>query len=131
MPRDEQRGITLRAPRPRRLLPARQLPDCPERRFDENHLQCIGAVAGMAAVAWENASYLEWLEGVNDQLLEELKPKHDMVGMDGMKVSTSIASSMTRGSPFGRRLALGAVQHPDSSIVATAMRDAFCPCHEK
>jgi len=52
----------------------------PERRFDENHLQCIGAVAGMAAVAWENASYVEWLEGVNDQLLEELKPKHDMVG---------------------------------------------------
>ena len=50
------------------------------RRFDENHLQCIGAVAEMAAVAWENASYVEWLQGVNDQLLEELKPKHDMVG---------------------------------------------------
>jgi transcriptional regulator with GAF, ATPase, and Fis domain len=52
----------------------------PERRFDESHLQCIGAVAGMAAVAWENASYVEWLRGVNDQLLEELKPKHEMVG---------------------------------------------------
>jgi transcriptional regulator with GAF, ATPase, and Fis domain len=52
----------------------------PGRRFDENHLQCIGAVAGMAAVAWENASYVEWLQGVNDQLLDELKPKHDMVG---------------------------------------------------
>jgi transcriptional regulator with GAF, ATPase, and Fis domain len=52
----------------------------PGRRFDQNHLQCIGAVAGMAAVAWENASYVEWLQGLNDQLLEELKPKHDMVG---------------------------------------------------
>ena len=52
----------------------------PARQFDENHLQCIAAVAGMAAVAWENASYLEWLEGVHDQLLEELKLKHEMVG---------------------------------------------------
>jgi transcriptional regulator with GAF, ATPase, and Fis domain len=52
----------------------------PERRFDENHMQCLGAVVGMAAVAWENASYVEWLEGVNNQLLEELKPKHEMVG---------------------------------------------------
>jgi transcriptional regulator with GAF, ATPase, and Fis domain len=52
----------------------------PARQFDENHLQCIGALAGMAAVAWENASYVEWLEGINDQLLEELKLKHEMVG---------------------------------------------------
>jgi Transcriptional regulator containing GAF, AAA-type ATPase, and DNA binding domains len=52
----------------------------PARQFDETHLQCIAAVAGMAAVAWENASYLEWLEGINGQLLEELKLKHEMVG---------------------------------------------------
>jgi transcriptional regulator with GAF, ATPase, and Fis domain len=51
-----------------------------ERPFDETDLQCIGAAAGMAAVAWENASYLEWLQRTNDQLLEELKPKHEMVG---------------------------------------------------
>src|SRR5947207_2137402 len=50
------------------------------RPFDENHLQCLGAVAGMAAVAWENASYVEWLQRTNDQLLEELRPKHEMIG---------------------------------------------------
>ncbi len=52
----------------------------PLRRFDENHMQCLGAVAGMAAVAWENASYVEWLRSANDQLLEEMKLKHEMVG---------------------------------------------------
>jgi transcriptional regulator with GAF, ATPase, and Fis domain len=52
----------------------------PEHRFDENHMQCIGAVAGMAAAAWENASYVEWLQSTNDQLLEEMKLKHEMVG---------------------------------------------------
>jgi transcriptional regulator with GAF, ATPase, and Fis domain len=52
----------------------------PARPFDDNHMQCLGAVAGMAAVAWENESYVEWLRSANDQLLEELKLKHEMVG---------------------------------------------------
>ncbi len=33
-----------------------------EYRFDEGHLQVLTAVAGMAAVAWENATILGWLQ---------------------------------------------------------------------
>ena len=58
----------------------------PGQRFDENHMQCLGAIAGMAAVAWENASYVEWLQAANDQLLEEMKLKHEMVGSSAKMV---------------------------------------------
>jgi len=53
----------------------------------------------------------------------------DLTRMDGIANSTSIESSMTRGSPFGRSCALGALQHPDTSMV-TAMRAALGPSRE-
>ena len=53
----------------------------PKRRFDEGHLQLVTAVAGMAAVAWENASILGWLQEENERLEGELKLEHDMVGV--------------------------------------------------
>jgi Nif-specific regulatory protein len=52
----------------------------PLRRFDEHHMQCLGAVAAMASVAWENASYVEWLKRANELLEEEIKPSREMVG---------------------------------------------------
>jgi Nif-specific regulatory protein len=52
-----------------------------EHRFDEGHLQLLTAVAGMAAVAWENATILGWLQEENVRLQSELKVEHGMVGM--------------------------------------------------
>jgi Nif-specific regulatory protein len=52
-----------------------------EHRFDEGHLQLLTAVAGMAAVAWENATILGWLQQENDRLQSELKLEHGMVGV--------------------------------------------------
>ncbi len=52
-----------------------------ERRFDEGHLQLLTAVAGMAAVAWENATILGWLQEENERLQSELKIEHGMVGV--------------------------------------------------
>jgi two-component system, NtrC family, response regulator HydG len=52
-----------------------------EHRFDEGHLQLLTAVAGMAAVAWENATILGWLQEENDRLQSELKTEHGMVGV--------------------------------------------------
>jgi len=49
--------------------------------FDENHLQLLTAVAGMAAGAWENATILGWLQEENQRLQQELKLEHDMVGV--------------------------------------------------
>jgi transcriptional regulator with GAF, ATPase, and Fis domain len=53
----------------------------PKRRFDEGHLQLVTAVAGLAAVAWENATILGWLQEENERLQSELKLEHDMVGV--------------------------------------------------
>ena len=52
-----------------------------EHRFDEGHLQLLTAVAGMAAVAWENATILGWLQEENVRLQSELKIEHGMVGV--------------------------------------------------
>jgi Nif-specific regulatory protein len=52
-----------------------------EHRFDEGHLQLLTAVAGMAAVAWENATILGWLQEENERLQSELKLEHGMVGI--------------------------------------------------
>ena len=52
-----------------------------EHRFDEGHLQLLTAVAGMAAVAWENATILGWLQEENERLQTELKIEHGMVGV--------------------------------------------------
>ncbi len=52
-----------------------------EHRFDEGHLQLLTAVAGMAAVAWENATILGWLQEENVRLQSELRVEHGMVGV--------------------------------------------------
>jgi Nif-specific regulatory protein len=52
-----------------------------EQRFDEGHLQLLTAIAGMAAVAWENATILGWLQEENERLQSELKIEHGMVGV--------------------------------------------------
>ncbi len=56
-----------------------------ERPFDEGHLQLLTAVTGMAAIAWENASFLEWLRDENERLTDVLKIEHGMLG-DGPKM---------------------------------------------
>ena len=52
-----------------------------EQRFDEGHLQVLTAIAGMAAVAWENATILGWLQEENARLQSELKVEHGMAGV--------------------------------------------------
>jgi len=48
--------------------------------FDEHHLHLLTAIASIAAVALEHARYVEWLEGENQRLQEEINIEHDMVG---------------------------------------------------
>jgi Nif-specific regulatory protein len=49
-------------------------------RFDKNHLHLVTAIAGIAAVAIENARHIEWLEGENQRLLSDVNIEHNMVG---------------------------------------------------
>jgi Nif-specific regulatory protein len=52
----------------------------PDSRFDEERLQFLTALAGIAAVAVENARYVELLIGENNRLREEISLQYSMVG---------------------------------------------------
>ncbi len=49
-------------------------------RFDEEHLQLLTAIAGISAVALENARHLRWLEQENLRLTTEINLDHNMIG---------------------------------------------------
>ncbi|MEO8434578.1 MAG: sigma 54-interacting transcriptional regulator [Pyrinomonadaceae bacterium] len=49
-------------------------------QFNKDHLHLVTAVAGIAAVAVENARHIEWLEGENQRLLSDVNIEHNMVG---------------------------------------------------
>jgi Nif-specific regulatory protein len=49
-------------------------------QFNRDHLQLVTAVAGIAAVAIENARRFEWLETENERLLADFNIEHNMIG---------------------------------------------------
>ncbi|HJT65258.1 MAG TPA: sigma 54-interacting transcriptional regulator [Pyrinomonadaceae bacterium] len=49
-------------------------------KFNKDHLQLVTAIAGIAAVAIENARHFEWLENENERLLADVNIEHNMVG---------------------------------------------------
>jgi Nif-specific regulatory protein len=52
----------------------------PAARFDEDHLQLLTAIGGIAAAALDNARRMEWLEEENRRLQSEANVEHNMVG---------------------------------------------------
>ncbi|HEY0380356.1 MAG TPA: sigma 54-interacting transcriptional regulator [Pyrinomonadaceae bacterium] len=52
----------------------------PLTRFDKDHLQLLTAIAGIAAVALENAGHVEWLESENQRLQEDVQIERNMIG---------------------------------------------------
>ena len=49
-------------------------------RFNEDHLQLVTAIAGISAVALENARRLQWLEQENQRLMTEIMLERNLVG---------------------------------------------------
>lgn len=49
-------------------------------RFQEEHLQIMAAIAGISAVALDNARRLQWLEQENQRLLTEVRQEQNLVG---------------------------------------------------
>jgi Nif-specific regulatory protein len=49
-------------------------------RFQEDHLQLMAAVAGISAVALDNARRLQWLEQENQRLTTEVRQDQSLVG---------------------------------------------------
>src|SRR5215204_6584254 len=52
----------------------------PRDQFNRDHLQLVTAIAGIAAVAIENARQFEWLETENERLQTDVNIEHNMVG---------------------------------------------------
>jgi transcriptional regulator with GAF, ATPase, and Fis domain len=52
-------------------------------RFDRDHLELVASIAGISAVALENARRLLWLEQENLRLAAEINLQHNMVGESG------------------------------------------------
>lgn len=49
-------------------------------QFNRDHLQLVAAIAGIAAVAIENARHFEWLQTENERLLADVNIEHNMIG---------------------------------------------------
>ena len=49
-------------------------------RFQEDHLQLMAAIAGISAVALDNARRLQWLELENQRLTTEVRQEQSLVG---------------------------------------------------
>jgi len=52
----------------------------PGNRLLEEHLQLVTAIAGISAMALENAGRLQWLELENERLTEEVSQERSLVG---------------------------------------------------
>jgi transcriptional regulator with GAF, ATPase, and Fis domain len=64
-----------------KVLGAIYLDSCnPAAQFDENHLQVMAAVAGIASLAFENVCHWEQLRLENQELRAEIEVEHNMVG---------------------------------------------------
>jgi transcriptional regulator with GAF, ATPase, and Fis domain len=54
-------------------------------RFQDDHLQLMAAIAGISAVALDNARRLQWLEQENQRLTTEIRQEQSLVG-DGSRM---------------------------------------------
>ena len=88
-------------------------------RFDNDQLQLVTAIAGIAAVALENARHVEWLESENRRLREDIQLEHNMVGESTLlrevyqfisRVAQTDSTVLIRGeSGTGKELAARAI----------------------
>jgi Nif-specific regulatory protein len=91
----------------------------PGAHLDEDHLHLLTAIASVVAVALEHARYVEWLEGENRRLQEEINIEHDMIGESARmrdvyqfvaKVSVADSTVLIRGeSGTGKELVARAI----------------------
>jgi len=91
----------------------------PESRFDEDHLQLLTGIGGIAASALENARHFEWFAHENWRLQEEIRVQHQMIGQSRPmravyefigKAAPSDSTVLIRGeSGTGKELAAHAI----------------------
>jgi Nif-specific regulatory protein len=111
-------------------------------QFNRDHLQLVTAIAGIAAVAIENARQFEWLETENERLLADVNIEHNMVGESAVmqrvyhfisKVAPTEATVLIGGeSGTGKELAARAIhrnskraQKPFMAVNCAALNESL------
>ena len=88
-------------------------------RFDEDDLQLVTAIAGISAVALENARRLQWLEEENERLNTEVNLQHSMVG-EAPKMK-EVYALLARVAPTDSTVLVGGESGTGKELVARAL----------
>lgn len=104
-------------------------------KFNKDHLQLVTAIAGIAAVAIENARHFEWLAEENQRLQADVNIEHNMVGESPAmqrvyqfisKIAPTDATVLISGeSGTGKELAARAI-HKNSKRAQKAFMAVNC-----
>jgi transcriptional regulator with GAF, ATPase, and Fis domain len=91
----------------------------PGTRFDRDHLELVASIAGISAVALENARRLQWLEQENQRLAAEINLQHNMVGESpAMK---EVYHFLSRVAPTESTVLVGGESGTGKELVARAI----------
>jgi transcriptional regulator with GAF, ATPase, and Fis domain len=91
----------------------------PAAQLDEHHLHLLTAIASVTAVALEHARYVEWLEGENRRLQEEINIEHDMVGESPRM--RDVYQFVSRVAPFESTVLIRGESGTGKELVARAI----------
>jgi transcriptional regulator with GAF, ATPase, and Fis domain len=91
----------------------------PLRRFDEDHLQLVTAIAGISSVALENARRLQWLEAENQRLTSEMNFDRSMLG-ESPKMK-EVFQFLARVAPTDSTVLIGGESGTGKELAARAL----------
>jgi transcriptional regulator with GAF, ATPase, and Fis domain len=88
-------------------------------RFDRDHLELVTSIAGISAVALENARRLQWLEQENQRLVSEINLRHNMVGESA--AMKEVYHFLSRVAPTESTVLVGGESGTGKELVARAI----------
>lgn len=96
-------------------------------RFDEDHLQLVAAIAGISAVALENARHMQWLEQENLRLASEISLEHNMIG-DSARMK-DVYRVLSRVAPTDSTVLIEGESGTGKELAARALHRNSPRCH--
>ncbi len=88
-------------------------------RFQEEHLELLTAIAGVSAVALDNARRLQWLEQENQRLTTEVRQEQSLVG-EGARIK-EIFQFLARVAPTESTVLIEGESGTGKELVARAL----------